>query len=93
MAAKIELYTTSWCLACQEARDFLDAEGIRYQLVDLDKDPGAKVRLEAATGKQGVPTLVVDGEWLQAYEPGGGPFPRQRLLKALHKATGSDPGK
>ena len=89
MAAKIELYTATWCLACQEAKEFLDAEGIRYQRVEIDKDPQAAARLEAATGKQGIPTLVVDGEWVQAYEPGGGPFPRERILEVLRKTSGS----
>ncbi len=91
MADKIELYSAKWCLACHEAKEFLDAEGVRYELVDLDEDPEAAARLEAATGKQGIPTLVVDGEWVQAYEPGGGPFPRERILEVLRKTSGSDP--
>ena len=83
MPNEILLYTAEWCPDCRRAREFLDARGVEYQVVDLEGDPAAADRLVEATGKRGIPYLVVDGEWIAAYRPGGGAFPEQEILKAL----------
>lgn len=83
LADQILLYTAPWCPDCHRARHFLDEQGVEYTPIDIDEDPQAAVLLEEKTGKRGIPFLVIDGEWVRAYEPAGGAFPRERLSKAL----------
>lgn len=83
LADQILFYTATWCPDCHRARRFLDENAIEYTTVDIDEDPQAAILLEEKTGKRGIPFLVIDGEWVRAYEPGGAPFPRQRLSEAL----------
>lgn len=83
MPSEIILYTASWCPSCRPAKAFLENHGFAYTAIDIDDHPEAADELEAATGKKGIPFLKVDGVWVQAYTPGGGPFPRESLEHAL----------
>ena len=89
MAGEILLYTAPWCSDCHRARQFLDEQGVDYKPIDIDQNPAAAKLLAAETGKLGIPYLVIDGEWVRAYEPAGGAFPRERLSRALGLDTTS----
>ena len=84
---KITLYTASWCPSCRPAIEFLDRHGLDYASIDIEEHPEAAEELENATGKRGIPFLKVDDAWVQAYTPGGGPFPKEALERALGLAT------
>ncbi len=58
------------CHDCQQLRAFMDAHGIAYVVRDIKENPAYARELEAKTGKQGVPFLVIDGEWIRGYEVG-----------------------
>ena len=79
----VVLYTAAWCGACLPAHRFLQEHGIEYRSIDIDEEPEAAEELHRETGKRGIPFLRVDGTWVRAYEPGGGPFPRERLEEVL----------
>lgn len=83
MPREVLFYTGPRCPDCLRAERFLDEHDVRFTTVDIAAQPGAAEKLERETGKRGIPFLVIDGEWVRAYEPGGGPFPRARLLRAL----------
>ena len=83
MSREVILYTASWCPTCRPAIAFLEEHGIAYQSIDIDDAPEAAEELEAKTGKRGIPFLRIDDTWVQAYTPGGGPFPRERLEEAF----------
>lgn len=70
MAAEIIVYAAELCGDCQQLKAFMDAQGIAYELRDIRKQPHYAAELEAKTGKQGVPYLVIDGEWVRGYQPG-----------------------
>jgi glutaredoxin len=66
----LALYSSTRCGACRQARRFLDEHGIVYELIEIDRDERAAERLEAETGKRGVPYLLLDDErWVRAYIP------------------------
>ena len=67
---EIILYSADFCGDCQLLRAWMDKQGIAYQLRDIRKHPDYAAELEEKTGKQGVPYLIVDGEWKRGYEPG-----------------------
>lgn len=82
MSQEIVLYSAEMCGDCQLLKAFMDANGIAYELRDIRKQPEHAEELEQRTGKQGVPFLVIDGEWVRGYEPGQ-PFSEEFARKTL----------
>jgi glutaredoxin len=80
---KVVLYGVTWCGDCRAARKFLDAHGVEYTEIDIDRDSEASVELVRRVGKRAVPQLVIDGEWFQPYKPGYG-----LLFDELHRRLG-----
>jgi len=66
----IVLYSARLCGDCQNLKAFMDANGIAYEERDIRDDPSHAEELEARTGKQGVPYLIIDGQWVCGYQPG-----------------------
>jgi len=66
------VYSASWCRDCREARRFLDAHRIPYTEIDIEETPGAAEEVREHTGKYAIPQFVIDGEWVQPYQPGQG---------------------
>ncbi|MEZ4389411.1 MAG: glutaredoxin family protein [Candidatus Krumholzibacteriia bacterium] len=66
----LTVYSATWCPDCRQAKAFLDEHGVDYELIEIDKDPAAAVRLEEQTGKRGILYFVLDDErWVRAYVP------------------------
>jgi glutaredoxin len=61
-ATPIVMYSASWCGVCRKARQFLTANGLRFQEIDADATPGAWDTIERLAGGRGVPLIIVDGE-------------------------------
>ncbi|MDQ6935320.1 MAG: mycoredoxin [Actinomycetota bacterium] len=61
---QLTMYTTGWCGFCHRLRRELDHEGIEYEVVDIDQDPGgAEIVMSLNHGNRSVPTLVyADGD-------------------------------
>jgi glutaredoxin len=79
----VQVYATSWCRDCRQAKQFLDSHGIVYTEIDVDRDAAASAEVLRHVGKRAVPQLVIDGEWFQPYKPGRG-----LLLDELHQKLG-----
>ena len=61
MSSAIKMYTTPWCGYCHRLKGQLDREGIAYDIVDIEAEPGAAQVVEQVNnGNQTVPTLVFD---------------------------------
>lgn len=70
MNREIVLYSAQLCSDCQKLKEFMDARGIDYELRDIRQNPAYAEEVQQATGKLGVPYLVIDGEWVRGYEIG-----------------------
>ena len=57
--ANIKLYTTDPCGFCRSAKSLLESRGVRYQEVNLAKDPDGRAELVALTGQMTFPQVVV----------------------------------
>ena len=58
----VKLYTTSWSTDCDQAKRFLDDEGIFYEEIDIERSTeGARFVEHANKGKRIVPTFDIDG--------------------------------
>jgi glutaredoxin-like protein NrdH len=70
MPNEILFYSAPLCGDCQHLKQFMDAREIPYTVRDIKANPEYARELEERTGKQGVPFLVIDGEWKRGYDPG-----------------------
>jgi len=66
---KVELYTTSWCGYCREAKKFLRANGVPFVEYDVEKDANAARRKDALGGRGGVPFAVIGEARIHGYAP------------------------
>ncbi len=54
----LTMYSTTWCGYCHRLRSQLDRESIRYEVVDIEKDPAAAEYVRSVNGgNQTVPTV------------------------------------
>jgi glutaredoxin 3 len=58
-ANRVTLYTTEPCGFCRQAKALLHSRGVRYEEVNLAKDPGGRADLVARTGQMTFPQIVV----------------------------------
>jgi len=68
---------------CREAKRFLAKHSIPYREIDIEATPGAINEIVKRTGKRAIPQFVIDGEWVQPYQPGEG-----FLYEAMSKRLG-----
>src|SRR5580692_5887917 len=67
---------------CREAKRFLAKHNIVYKEIDVATTPAAIAEIEHRTGKQAIPQVVIDGEWVQPYRAGKG-FLYEQTAKRL----------
>ena len=67
MAAQVELYTTSWCPYCKQARQFFRSRGIAFKDYDVERDSGAAARKAQLDSNSGVPFAIVNGTKIHGY--------------------------
>jgi mycoredoxin len=59
MSGSVTMYSTPWCGYCMRLQGQLDREGIRYEVVDIERHPEAADIVERVNeGNQTVPTVV-----------------------------------
>jgi len=59
MSTQVMMYSTPWCGYCRRLKVQLDREGIRYNDVDIERDPeAADYVMTVNGGNQTVPTVV-----------------------------------
>jgi glutaredoxin 3 len=58
-AKEVTLYTTEPCGFCRQAKALLQSRGVRYDEVNLAKDPEGRAALVARTGQMTFPQIVV----------------------------------
>ncbi|MDR3736328.1 MAG: glutaredoxin family protein [Acidobacteriaceae bacterium] len=66
------VYSASWCRDCREAKRFLETHKIPYTEIDIESTPGAADQVIENVGKRAIPQFVIDGKWVQPYQPGRG---------------------
>jgi len=61
MTARVEIYATSFCRYCVDARDLLQAKDIEYDEYLLDLMPLEKNTMIKRCGQKSVPQIFIDG--------------------------------
>ena len=63
-AERIRLFIKPFCGWCHEAIEWLDARGIKYEVLDVISDSAARREMHQLSGQTLAPTIDVDGEIL-----------------------------
>jgi len=65
----ITMYSTTWCVDCRRAKQFLRERGVNFSEINIDEEPDAEdLVLEVNEGRRQVPTIKV-GERYFACSP------------------------
>ncbi len=60
MVKKITIYTTTQCASCGMVKRYLDFKGMKYELINVDEEPGRRAEaIDVSGGAQTVPITVV----------------------------------
>jgi glutaredoxin len=74
---RITLYTTRNCPHCRQAKQYLQARGLRFAELDVNHSPRGKKEF-ARLGARGVPVILVGDRRIDGFD-------RRRLDAALNK--------
>lgn len=61
---KIRLFIKPGCPWCDEAIEWLDQRGIRYELLDVIRNAAARQEMRELTGQTRAPSMDADGQVL-----------------------------
>lgn len=62
MTTKVEIYATSFCRHCMDAREFLQAKGVEYEEYLLDLMPLEKDAMIERCGQKSIPQIFINGQ-------------------------------
>lgn len=63
---EIVMYGASWCGICKKARNYFNANNVRYTEYDIEKNTKAKREYDKLNGS-GVPLFQVDGQTVRGF--------------------------
>ena len=76
-SSKVKLYTTTTCPWCVKTKEFLKANNVKYQEVNVGADEKARNEMFEKSGQFGVPVTDVNGTVIVGYD-------KEALKKSLH---------
>lgn len=62
MAAKVEVYSTTYCPYCRAAERLLSSKGVEFTLYDVTHDSDKRDWLVETTGQTSVPQIFINGQ-------------------------------
>lgn len=66
--ASIIIYSSLTCPYCDHAKHLLDAKGIKYSEINVDKDPVKLKEMVEKTGESTVPQIFIDGKYIGGFQ-------------------------
>ncbi len=67
---KVRLFIKPFCGWCDQAMDWLDSRGVKYEVLDVSADASARQEMEELSGQSLAPVLDVDGQILSDFDTG-----------------------
>ena len=77
-AARVLMYTKSWCPYCERARELLKSKGVAFQEIDIEAQPDEREAMIRRSGRSTVPQIFIGerhiggSDELQELEAAGG---------------------
>ena len=60
--AKVEIYSTPWCVYCKMAKEYFKKNNIDYTDYDVASDSVKRQEMLDKTHQMGVPVILIDGK-------------------------------
>ena len=79
MKGKVRVFTTPSCPWCHRAKEYLQANKIKFEELDVIKDKKAANEMIELSGQLGVPVIDINGEIIVGFD-------KEAIDKALKKA-------
>ena len=73
----IKVYSTTTCPYCVTLKDFLKANNIAFEEVDVSFDVEKQQEMIAKSGQMGVPVVDIDGQIIVGFD-------RERIIQILN---------
>lgn len=87
--SQIVVYSAEMCGDCQELKTWMEYAGIAFENRDIRKNPEYGKELASKTGKEGVPYVIINGEWKKGYDPAA-PSPKASPANSSACSSNSD---
>ncbi len=68
MAGRVQVYSTKTCPHCVRAKEYLSANNIEFEEIDVSEDQEKAREMVELTGQMGVPVIVIDGEAIVGFD-------------------------
>lgn len=65
---QIKVYTTPTCGFCTMLKQYLTQKGVKFEEIDVAKDPSKAEEARKLSGQTGVPVLVADKEVIVGFD-------------------------
>ena len=78
MKGKVRVFTTTSCPWCHRAKEYLKANKIKFEELDVIKDKKSADEMIELSGQLGVPVLDINGEIIVGFD-------KEAIDKALKK--------
>jgi glutaredoxin-like YruB-family protein len=59
---KVTIYSTPTCHFCNMAKDYFNANGVKYESYDVSSDSGKRAEMMEVSGQLGVPVIVIEND-------------------------------
>ncbi len=79
MANSVKVYSTQTCPYCIMAKEYLKANNVAFEDIDVAARPEAADEMVRKSGQMGVPVLDIDGTIIVGFD-------RPKIAKALNLA-------
>jgi len=56
---EVVMYSSGYCPYCTRARSVLDAKNVRYNVIDVDREPAQRAEMRKRSGRTSVPQIWV----------------------------------
>ncbi|MBI2597843.1 MAG: glutathione S-transferase N-terminal domain-containing protein [Candidatus Diapherotrites archaeon] len=76
---QVIVYSTKTCPYCHLAKEFLKANSVKFEDVDVGANVSRAMEMIQKSGQQGVPVIDIDGKIIIGFD-------REAIKKALHLA-------
>ena len=70
MAKKVKIYSTPSCTFCHAAKEFFKEHKIKYEDIDVSKNPEAAREMVEKSGQMGVPVIDINGKIIIGFNEG-----------------------
>lgn len=65
---KIVIYTTPSCPYCADAKELLDKKGVKYEEIQVDKNPEKLAEMVKLSNKRSVPQIFINNKSIGGFD-------------------------